>query len=99
MDYYIKTFKDIYQDEQNPSTLIWKKGEYYKVLKETERYVYCYNEYLNSLLESENNISLIGFLTKAWLNLNPIEKVKDRLPLNFIMLSEDEVKAEKDKNT
>lgn len=93
---YIKTFRDIYEDEQNLNTLVWKKGEYYKILKETNRYVYCDNEYQRKLLEEK--ISLSSFIPKAWLSIRPIEKVKGRLPLNFIKLSEEEVEAEKEKN-
>lgn len=95
MTYYIKTFRDVYEDEQNPNTLVWKKGEYYKILKETEKRVYCDNEYQRKLLEEE--MSLGSFIPKAWLSIRPIEKVKDRLPLDFIKLSEEEVEAEKEK--
>lgn len=92
---YIKTFRDIYDDEQNPNTLVWKKGEYYKILKETENRVYCDNEIQRKLLEKE--MPLGSFIPKAWLSIRPIEKIKGRLPLNFIKLSEEEVIAEKKK--
>lgn len=96
MKYYIKTFCDIYEDEQNPLTLIWRKGEYYEVYSESDNYIYCDNEYLRKL--NQDNLSLNNYMAKAWVAIKGIEKVKDRLPLNFIKLSEEEINAEKEKN-
>lgn len=95
MKYYIKVFKDIYEDEQNPFTLVWRKGEYYEVYNESDNYIYCDNEYLRKL--NQNNLPLNNYIAKAWINIKGIKKVKDRLPLNFIKLSEEEVNAEKEK--
>lgn len=96
MKYYIKTFCNIYEDEQNPLTLIWCKGEYYEVYNESDNYIYCDNEYLRKL--NQDNLPLNNYIAKAWINIKGIKKVKDRLPLNFIKLSEEEVNAEKEKN-
>lgn len=96
MKYYIKTFCDIYEDEQNPLTLIWCKREYYEVYNESDNYIYCDNEYLRKL--NQDNLSLNNYIAKAWINIKGIKKVKGRLPLNFIKLSEEEVNAEKEKN-
>lgn len=93
MKYYIKTFCDIYEDEQNPLTLIWCKGEYYEIYNESDNYIYCDNEYLRKL--NQNNLSLNNFITKAGVNIKGIKKIKGRLPLNFIRLSENEAIAEK----
>lgn len=95
MKYYIKTFCDIYEDKQNPLTLIWRKGEYYEVYNESDNYIYCDNEYLRKL--NQDNLPLNNYIAKAWINIKGIKKVKDRLPLNFIKLSEEEVNAEKEK--
>lgn len=97
MKYYIKTFCDIYEDEQNPFTLIWCKGEYYEVYNESDNYIYCDNEYLRKL--NQDNLPLNNYIAKAWINIKGIKKVKDRLPLNFIKLSEEEVNAEKEKKS
>lgn len=93
MRYYIKTFRDIYQDEQNSLTLIWRRGEYYEIYNESDNYIYCDNEYLRKL--NQDNLSLNNYIAKAWLAIRGIKKVKGRLPLNFIKLSEEEVNAEK----
>ena len=93
MKYYIKTFRDIYQDEQNPLTLMWYRGEYYEIYNESDNYIYCDNEYLRKL--NQDNLSLNNYIAKAWLAIRGIKKVKGRLPLNFIKLSEEEVNAEK----
>lgn len=95
MKYYIKVFKDIYEDEQNPLTLIWCKGEYYEVYNESDNYIYCDNEYLRKL--NQDNLPLNNYIAKVWINIKGIKKVKGRLPLNFIKLSEKEVNAEKEK--
>lgn len=95
MKYYIKTFCDIYEDEQNSVTLIWRKGEYYEVYSESDNYIYCDNEYLRKC--NQDNLSSNKYLTKVWINIKGIKKIKGRLPLNFIRLSEDEVIAEKEK--
>lgn len=96
MKYYIKTFCDIYEDEQNPLTLIWRKGEYYEICGETENYIYCNNERLKKLNIKDTNSD--EFYRKLWVALRGVKKVKGRLPLNFIKLSEEEVNAEKEKN-
>lgn len=95
MKNYIKTFCDIYEDEQNPLTLIWRKGEYYEIYNESDNYIYCDNEYLRKL--NQDNLSLNNYIAKAWINIKGIKKIKSRLPLNFIKLSEDEVNMEKEK--
>lgn len=92
MKYYIKTFCDIYEDEQNPLTLVWHKGEYYEVYNESDNYIYCDNEYLRKL--NQDNLPLNNYIAKAWINIKGVKKVKDRLPLNFIKLSEEEINAE-----
>lgn len=96
MKYYIKVFKDIYEVEQNPFTLVWRKGEYYEVYNESDNYIYCDNEYLRKL--NQDNLSLTNYIAKVWINIKGIKKFKGRLPLNFIKLSEEEVNAEKEKN-
>ena len=93
MKYYIKTFKDIYQDEQNPLTLIWRRGEYYEIYNETDNRIYCDNEYMRGIADRNEET----YLADAWVLIRGIEKVKGRLPLNFIKLSEEEVNAEKEK--
>lgn len=93
MKYYIKTFRDIYQDEQNPLTLMWYRGEYYEIYNESDNYIYCDNEYLRKL--NQDDLPLNNYISKAWLAIRGIKKVKGRLPLNFIKLSEEEVNAEK----
>lgn len=94
MKYYIKTFCDIYEDEQNPVTLIWRKGEYYEVYSESDNYIYCNNEYMRKIADQNKE----EYLVDAWEAIKGIAKVKSRLPLNFIKLSEEEVNAEKEKN-
>ncbi len=96
MKYYIKTFCDIYEDEQNPLTLVWYKGEYYEIYGETENYIYCNNEYLRKLNIKDTNPD--EFYQKVWNALRGIKKIKGRLPLNFIKLSEEEVNSEKERN-
>ena len=95
MKYYIKTFCDIYQDEQNPLTLVWRKGEYYEIYNNiNNNRIFCDNEYMRKIANKDDET----YLVDAWVAIKGIEKVKGRLPLNFIMLSEEEVKAEKEKN-
>lgn len=96
MKYYIKTFRDIYQEEQNPLTLIWRRGEYYEIYNESDNYIYCDNELMRKI--ADINKETYKYIIDAWDALRGIEKVKDRLPLNFIKLSEEEVNAEKEKN-
>lgn len=95
MKYYIKTFCNIYEDEQNPFTLVWRKGEYYEIYNESDNYIYCDNEYLRKL--NQDNLTLNNYIAKVWVNIKGIKKIKGRLPLNFIRLSEDEAIAEKRK--
>ena len=95
MKYYIKTFCNIYGDEQNPFTLVWRKGEYYEIYNESDNYIYCDNEYLRKL--NQDNLTLNNYIAKAWVNIKGIKKIKGILPLNFIRLSEDEAIAEKRK--
>lgn len=95
MKYYIKTFCNIYEDEQNPFTLVWRKGEYYEIYNESDNYIYCDNEYLRKL--NQDNLTLNNYIAKVWINIKGIKKIKGRLPLNFIRLSEDEAIAEKRK--
>lgn len=97
MKYYIKTFCDIYEDEQKPLTLVWCKGEYYEICNETENYIYCNNEYLKKL--NTKNINSDDFYRELWIAFKGIAKIKGRLPLNFIKLSEEEVNAEKEKKS
>lgn len=98
MKYYIKVFKDIYEDEQNPLTLVWRKGEYYEIYNEPDDRIYnrifCDNEYMRKIADKDTET----YLAKAWVAIKGIEKVKGRLPLNFIKLSEEEVNAEKEKS-
>lgn len=96
MKYYIKTFCNIYEDEQNPFTLVWRKGEYYEIYNESDDYIYCDNEYLRKL--NQDNLTLNNYIAKVWINIKGIKKIKGRLPLNFIKLSEEEINAEKEKN-
>lgn len=95
MKYYIKTFCNIYEDEQNPFTLTWRKGEYYEIYNESDNYIYCDNEYLRKL--NQDNLPLNNYIAKVWINIKGIKKIKGRLPINFIRLSEKEVVAEKRK--
>lgn len=94
MKYYIKTFCDIYEDEQNPLTLVWRKGEYYEIYNETDNRIFCENEYMRKIANKDTET----YLVDAWVAIKGVEKVKGRLPLNFIKLSEEEVNAEKEKN-
>lgn len=96
MKYYIKTFCNIYEDEQNPLTLIWRKGEYYEIYSDGGNYIYCDNEYLRKL--NQDNLTLNNYIAMVWVNIKGIKKIKGRLPLNFIRLSKEEVIAEKRKN-
>ena len=72
--------------------VIWRKGEYYRILKESDKYIWPMNEILFSI--SKNKI-----IDNLFENMIALEKPSGaRIPLGFIRLTEDEVKAEKEKN-
>lgn len=90
---FLKCLKDVSLPNpkgQNLSPLvIWTKGKYYKILHESDKYICPMN---NLLITTENNDN-IGAIE----NLILLEKPnKNRVPLNFIVLTKEEVYQEQD---
>ena len=90
---FLKCLKDV--SLPNPKgkdfapLVIWTKGKYYKILHESDKYICPMN---NLLITTENNDN-----TGTIENLILLEKPnKNRTPLNFIVLTKEEVTQEQD---
>lgn len=79
----------------NSTRAVWVKGEYYKILKESNKYIWPTNEILKLLEENsiEDNtfISIEEILDNVMALQKPDGK---RVPLGFIRLTYEEVEKE-----
>lgn len=89
---YLKAFKNIYEEKNNKEEIVWKVGEYYKILHETEDFIFPTNELL---LKGIYEFETVDLIPKVFELMIPLGKLKGaRVPLGFIRLTQEEVTKE-----
>lgn len=88
MNDYLKALNDITipnpKGEKFPPMVVWKKGEYYKIIRESETIIFPYNELLKNI-NGENKV--VDYVELFNLMIGVEKPNSSRVPLGFIRLS------------